>query len=571
MANLAMAIPEMMSGAPEDAAGAEDSIVTEKTFVEFSNQYLSLNKKIIDNKQRVQRVRERIDMMIERRNRRVGAPEKAVEDEEKEEEEKSNIFGDILKKLLDLAKSLIKSFIFFAKKLLTGLLKFLGKIFLLKKMMPIIKKVFNGLLGKKLKLFKALGLGAVFGGLLALFSGSGSDAKEPPDFVGDGDDTEAPAPVVEEVDVAAADFVGDGDDTEAPAPVVEEVDVAVADFVGDGDDTEAPTPAPAPVVAAPVVKPAPPAPEPPPPPPVPKPKPKPPAPPAAAAPKPVPTKVSAPAKPQRVPEAVAKKQPGTPVKKDALDREFESGDARAKKINDLILKENQLNDKIKEITFKTLPAANAAADKKFPDGYQTMEAGAEAYAPEVAKLEQLLSKLKKEERQVSAEIAELYNQKRKADEGDFEISDKEFEMGADQRMGESSESSTSTVKKQEKVVQTKTETQTGGGSTVRTSAQKADTEKTKELRAELKKVKAERRSIIKQLRAQGMGFGKATKDPRFLEIKARYEELEDLIEKSRVVVSAGSVTRTPGKNIRKTSTKVIVKPVVVKTETRVRQ
>ena len=540
MANLAMAIPEMMSGAPEDAAGAEDSIVTEKTFVEFSNQYLSLNKKIIDNKQRVQRVRERIDMMIERRNRRVGAPEKAVEDEEKEEEEKSNIFGDILKKLLDLAKSLIKSFIFFAKKLLTGLLKFLGKIFLLKKMMPIIKKVFNGLLGKKLKLFKALGLGAVFGGLLALFSGSGSDAKEPPDFV------------------------GDGDDTEAPAPVVEEVDVAVADFVGDGDDTEAPTPAPAPVVAAPVVKPAPPAPEPPPPPPVPKPKPKPPAPPAAAAPKPVPTKVSAPAKPQRVPEAVAKKQPGTPVKKDALDREFESGDARAKKINDLILKENQLNDKIKEITFKTLPAANAAADKKFPDGYQTMEAGAEAYAPEVAKLEQLLSKLKKEERQVSAEIAELYNQKRKADEGDFEISDKEFEMGDGAK-------TTTTVKKQEKVVQTKTETQTGGGSTVRTSAQKADTEKTKELRAELKKVKAERRSIIKQLRAQGMGFGKATKDPRFLELKARQEELVDLVEKSRAVVSAGSVTRTPGKNIRKTSTKVIVKPVVVKTETRVRQ
>ena len=94
-----------------------------------------------------------------------------------------------------------------------------------------------------------------------------------------------------------------------------------------------------------------------------------------------------------------------------------------------ILKENQLNDKIKEITFKTLPAANAAADKKFPDGYQTMEAGAEAYAPEVAKLEQLLSKLKEEERQVSAQVAELYNQKRKADEGDFEISDKEFEMG----------------------------------------------------------------------------------------------------------------------------------------------
>ncbi len=569
MADLAMAIPEMMSGAPENAAGADDGIVTEKTFVKFSTEYLRLNKKIIDNKQRVERVRERIDMMMARRNRRVGAPEKAVDDEEKEEEEKSNIFGDILKKLLDLAKTLIKSFVFFVKKLVKGLFKFLGKIFLAKKMIPIIKKVFNGLLGKKLKLFKALGLGAVFGGLLSLFSDSGSEAKEPPDFVGDGDDTEAPVVAVEEEEVF--------------------VDLEEADFTD--DDTIAPPvePPPAPVVA-----------------PVPKPKPKPPPPPAfkriepsrpaaaapkgdvpppafkriepsrpaaaapkrpaAAAPKPVgvPPQVSAPAKPQRVPEAVAKKQPGTPVKKDALDREFESGDARAKKINDLILKENQLNDKIKEITFKTLPAANAAADKKFPDGYQTMEAGAEAYAPEVAKLEQLLSKLKEEERQVSAQVAELYNQKRKADEGDFEISDKEFEMGDGAK-------TTTTVKKQEKVVQTKTETQTGGGSTVRTSAQKADTEKTKELRAELKKVKAERKSILKQLRAQGMGFGKAIKDPRFLELKARQEELVDLVEKSRAVVSAGSVTRTPGKNIRKTSTKVIVKPVVVKTETRVRQ
>lgn len=564
-----MAIPEMMSGAPENAAGADDGIVTEKTFVKFSTEYLRLNKKIIDNKQRVQRVRERIDMMIERRNRRVGAPEKAVDDEEKEEEEKSNIFGDILKKLLDLAKSLLKSFIFFAKKLLRGLLGFLFKLPFMKKTIDVIKKVFNGLLGKKLKLFKALGLGAVFGGLLALFSGSGSEAKEevPPDFVGDGDDTEAP--VVEEevfVDLEEADFTDD--DTIAPPveppppvpkpkPPVPQRPPAAAPARPPAAAPKRPPaaapsrpPAAAPPTAAPSRPPAA-APK--------RPAAAAPKRPAAAAPKPVgvPPQVSAPAKPQRVPEAVAKKQPGTPVKK-------ESGDARAKKINDLILKENQLNDKIKEITFKTLPAAHAAADKKFPDGYQTMEAGAEAYAPEVAKLEQLLSKLKEEERQVSAQVAELYNQKRKADEGDFEISDKEFEMGGGAK-------TTTTVKKQKTVVQTKTETQTGGGSTVRTSAQKVDTEKTKELRAELKKVKAERRSIIKQLRAQGMGFGKATKDPRFLEIKARYEELEDLIEKSRAVVSAGSVTRTPGKNIRKTSTKVIVKPVVVKTETRVRQ
>lgn len=558
MADLAMAIPEMISGAPVDAAGADEGIVTEKTFVEFSTQFLSLNKKIVDNKQRVQRVRERIDMMIERRNRRVGAPEKAVDDEEKEEEEKSNIFGDILKKLLDLAKSLVKSFILFAKRLLKGLFKFLLAIPFMGKMIGIIKNVFNALLGKKLKLFKALGLGAVFGGLLALFSGSGSEAKEPPDFVGDGDDTEAPV-------------------------VEEEVDVAVANFVGDGDDTEAPPPAPAPVVAAPVVKPAPPAPEPPPPPPpappppVPKPKPKPPAPPAAAAPKPVPAKVAAPAKPQRVPEVVAKKQPGTPIKKDAFDAEMardKARDARAKRINDLILKENQLNDKIKEIRFKTLPAANAAADKKFfPKGFQTEEPSAEGYAPEVAKLEQLLSKLKEEERQVSSLIAKLYEQNEKADEDEFKIDDKEFE-NLEKKLDSQTPTETKetvTTKVQETSVQTRTQTETGGGSTVRTSAEYADTERTKELRAELSKLERDKAAHRRELKAQGASFSEYIRNPKFKEFSKRESELELLIEKSRVEVSGGSVTRTPGKDIRKTTTRVIVKPVVVKTETRVRQ
>ena len=529
MADLAMAIPEMISGAPVDAAGADEGIVTEKTFVEFSTQFLSLNKKIVDNKQRVQRVRERIDMMIERRNRRVGAPEKAVDDEEKEEEEKSNIFGDILKKLLDLAKSLVKSFILFAKKLLKGLFKFLLKIPFMGKMIGIIKNVFNALLGKKLKLFKALGLGAVFGGLLALFSGSGSEAKEPPDFVGDGDDTEAP------------------------------------------------------VVAAPVVKPAPPAPEPPPspppapPPPVPKPKPKPPAPPAAAAPKPVPAKVVAPAKPQRVPEAVAKKQPGTPIKKDAFDAEMardKARDARAKRINDLILKENQLNDKIKEIRFKTLPAAQAAADKKFfPKGFQTEEPSAEGYAPEVAKLEQLLSKLKEEERQVSSLIAKLYEQNEKAEDDEFKIDDKEFE-NLEKKLDSQTPTETKetvTTKVQETSVQTRTQTETGRGSTVRTSAEYADTERTKELRAELSKLERDKAAHRRELKAQGASFSEYIRNPKFKEFSKRESELELLIEKSRVEVSGGSVTRTPGKDIRKTTTKVIVKPVVVKTETRVRQ
>ena len=126
-----------------------------------------------------------------------------------------------------------------------------------------------------------------------------------------------------------------------------------------------------------------------------------------------------------------------------------------------------------------------------------------------------------------------------------------------------------------KVTQTTTkeseETTTGGGSTTRQAAKYADTERTKKLRKERKKVHRERIALTKQLRAQGADFNSLRNNPKIKELYARYDDLRRQIKESRVLVSAASVTRTPGKNIRKTSTKVIVKPVVVKTETRVRQ
>lgn len=92
MPSLTTAIPQMTSDAPEGSEGsADDAFVTERSFVKFSTQYLSSNKKIISNNQKIERVRERIDMMLARRKRRMssGAPTKVQDEEEQEEEEKS--------------------------------------------------------------------------------------------------------------------------------------------------------------------------------------------------------------------------------------------------------------------------------------------------------------------------------------------------------------------------------------------------------------------------------------------------------------------------------------------------
>ena len=72
-----MAVPSMQSGDPQGSSG--DAIVTEKSFVNFANSFDKLSPKLISNRKKTQRVRERIDLMMERRMRRMGEPQKVKE------------------------------------------------------------------------------------------------------------------------------------------------------------------------------------------------------------------------------------------------------------------------------------------------------------------------------------------------------------------------------------------------------------------------------------------------------------------------------------------------------------
>ena len=93
MANLAMAIPSMQSGEPQGST--DDAIVTEKSFVQFANSFDKLSAKITVNKKKTQRVHERIDLMMERRARRLGQPERAkAEEAEREEMRENNTAND---------------------------------------------------------------------------------------------------------------------------------------------------------------------------------------------------------------------------------------------------------------------------------------------------------------------------------------------------------------------------------------------------------------------------------------------------------------------------------------------
>ena len=543
MANLAMAIPSMQSGEPQGSA--DDAIVTEKSFVQFANSFDKLSAKIVVNKKKTQRVHERIDLMMERRARRLGQPERARAEEDEDQE----ATGGVIKNVISVFGTIIKGVLGFlsvlGKWLMKNLLRFGG--------IGLAAKAAIGLLFGKVGLIAgaaaltAIGLGVLAKEVINIFSSSGDSEKseEPPD---------------------PPDFVGDGDDTEAPAPVVEEVDVAVADFVGDGDDTEAPTPAPvvdptpAPVVdPVPIPKTKPPVPQRPPAEAPARPKADAPKRPAAAKPVGVPAKVSAPAKPQRVPEKVAKKQPGTPVKKleDDFDREFEKQNAK----EDAEFAKTEARIKAKnEIDEVLAPKLDELLEKRRTQTTGVFDPRYEEITKDINKIRQQIQDRRdiifgKEESAAPAGAPEKI-------EDDFKV---DIQPGA---QVERTETETS----QETATETTTTnvTETGGGSTVRTSAEKADTEKTKELRAELSKLERDKDAYIKQLKLQGKGFSDYIRDPKFKEFSKRENELELLIEKSRTQVSAGSVTRTPGKNIRKTSTKVIVKPVIVTKETRVR-
>lgn len=107
MANLAMAIPSMQSGEPQGSA--DDAIVTEKSFVQFANSFDKLSAKIVVNKKKTQRVHERIDLMMERRARRLGQPERARAEEDEDQE----ATGGVIKNVISVFGTIIKGILGF--------------------------------------------------------------------------------------------------------------------------------------------------------------------------------------------------------------------------------------------------------------------------------------------------------------------------------------------------------------------------------------------------------------------------------------------------------------------------
>jgi hypothetical protein len=383
-----------------------------------------------------------------------------------------------------------------------------------------------------------------------------------------------------------------------------EVDTAVADFVGDGDDTEAPSPEP---VVEPVVAPVPKLKPPPPPAPTrpaaaaptrPAAAPKRPAAaapkrpaaaaptrPAAAAPKPSPVplpKKKPPPPPERVPESVASSQVGKPVKATVKASGGSGGESSSdlkKKVEDLYRIEN-VNRRAYQKARKEQNDINVRDtnnNKKYPQGYQIDDPNGEDYNSEAAaadkKKEQVHEKWIKSRDKWKAAQKRLKALKKKEDDG-FEkgFDDKEFEMdGGGSTKTASSGSSTTTVKKQEKVVKTKTKTVTGGGSTLRKSAETVKSPEAKKLEAEAAVLKKQRNELKKRLKAKGMKFSQWARDPQIRALTKKISDLEIKADRMPgIVVKRGSTTRTPGKNIRKSSKKVIIKPVIITKETRVR-
>ena len=520
MANLAMAIPSMQSGEPQGSA--DDAIVTEKSFVQFANSFDKLSAKIVVNKKKAQRVHERIDLMMERRARRLGQPERARAEEDEDQE----ATGGVIKNVISVFGTIIKGVLGFlsvlGKWLMKNLLRFGG--------IGLAAKAAIGLLFGKVGLIAgaaaltAIGLGVLAKEVINIFSSSGDSEKseeppDPPDFVGDGDDTEAPtpAPVV----------------TPTPAPVVDPVPIP---------KTKPPVPQ-----RPPAETPA-------------RPKADAPKRPAAAKPVGVPAKVSAPAKPQRVPEKVAKKQPGTPVKKleDDFDREFEKQNAK----EDAEFAKTEARIKAKnEIDEVLAPKLDELLEKRRTQTTGVFDPRYEEITKDINKIRQQIQDRRdiifgKEESAAPAGAPEKI-------EDDFKV---DIQPGA---QVERTETETS----QETATETTTTnvTETGGGSTERTSAVTVLSPEAEKLKAEHDKIEKEMMALGRRLISEGMSPGDAMNDPRVSALAKRKREIGIKIDTiPRIEVSAGSVTRTPGKNIRKTSTKVIVKPVIVTKETRVR-
>ena len=658
MANLAMAVPSMQSGDPQGSSG--DAIVTEKSFVNFANSFDKLSPKLTSNRKKTQRVRERIDLMMERRMRRMGEPQK-VKDEVEEDDEAS---GGAISAISSALGGIIKGMLIFLKTvggwLMKNLLGF-GPIGIAAK--AAIAALFTkaGLIAGA-AILGTIGLGFLAKEVIDLFSakGSGKGASPAEDDLGltaedfEGDDGEAPDEFGD-----LTDYGGDGDDTVAreeygadddfeTAAAIESGDLT--DYGGDNDDTQradatdavnplregftdpskpgmmekyyneqfkdfparkdqmkgrgkTPIIVPPPnqgrtpnvynklpgdpgakmpdfekdymleadpnipldkkkLVPSPRVKA-----------PAPKSKPK-----VQLASNTVPLPEKKPPPPQRVPDSVAKKQRGTPVKSSG----GESLSALRKKVESLYRIENVNRRAYKEAAKEQnkIDVRDTSDNKKYPQGYQIDDPKGEDYNSEAAaadkKTEQAHEKWIKSRDKWETAQKRLKALKKKEDD-DFEkgFDDKEFEMAGDgsaKTTSKSSGSSTTTVKKQEKVVKTKTETVTGGGSTLRKSAETVRSPAAMKIDAEVAVLVEKRNELKKKLKAKGLKrFSQWSRDP---EMRALSKKIKDLkIKADRmpgIVVKRGSTVRTPGKNIRKTSKKVIIKPVVIAKETRVR-
>ncbi|MEK9694969.1 MAG: hypothetical protein VW270_04335, partial [Candidatus Poseidoniales archaeon] len=119
---------------------------------------------------------------------------------------------------------------------------------------------------------------------------------------------------------------------------------------------------------------------------------------------------------------------------------------------------------------------------------------------------------------------------------------------------------TETETSQETATETTTTnvTETGGGSTQRTSAVTVLSPEAEKLKAEHDKIEKEMKALGQRLMSEGMSPGDAFNDPKVLALRKRKREIGIKIDTiPRIEVSAASVTKIPGKNINKTKVLVV--------------
>jgi len=534
MANLLQAVG-LLGSSRGDASNA---IVTNETFNAFTGKLFSYFDVLRDKRLKIVQVTQRTELANERRSRRIGIPEKVKEEVSEENYKESD---SLIKDLFLSIGGIVKNFFDFFKG-------FLGKI---KKFLPAALLALRA--GLKVLVF-ALPKILPFMVMAGLFYFA-KDIAEAFKKLTSGGETEqtaaAAATVTAEPELTDADFGGDGDDTGTPVSeederVEEQLRILLQpeklkdeDF-GD-DETEAPA---AQAETSP-------------PPPAPKRKPTPPARPAAAAP-PAPTPPAPPpappAPPTAPPKQAAQPKPGamkrtrdvTPAELEAsFDSELEKENAK----EDAEFAQSEAKIKAKNEIDEVLgPKLDALKEK-----LRTETTG--AFDPRYAEIEKEIDKVRK---QIQDRRDIIFGKKESAApsgapekiEDDFKI---DLQPGAQVKKTE-----TETLQETATETTTTNVTETGGGSTQRTSAVTVLSPEAEKLKAEHDKIEKEMREIGRKLMSEGMDPGDAMTDPRVLALAKRKREIGIKIDTiPRIEVSAASVTKIPGKNISRTNTVVV--------------